>query len=57
MYVSPLTIGHVRWVPCHHGMARHQCMHGEDALLLWKVAAYMLNKQRLIVRVNCKDDV
>jgi hypothetical protein len=36
---------HVRWVPCHHGMARPQVADGGDALQVWRVAANILNKQ------------
>jgi hypothetical protein len=36
---------HVRWVPCHHGMARSQVADGEDGLQIWRVAANLLNKQ------------
>jgi hypothetical protein len=36
---------HVRWVPCHHGMARSQVADGGDSLQFWRVAANMLNKQ------------
>jgi hypothetical protein len=36
---------HVRWVPCHHGMARPQVADGGDALQLWRAAANILNKQ------------
>jgi hypothetical protein len=39
------SFSHVRWVPCHHGMARRQVADGRDALQLWKVAANILNKQ------------
>jgi hypothetical protein len=35
----------VRWVPCHHGMARPQVADGGDSLQFWRVAANMLNKQ------------
>jgi hypothetical protein len=34
----------VRWVPCHHGMARPQVADG-DGLQIWRVAANILNKQ------------
>jgi hypothetical protein len=37
--------GHVRWVPCHHGMARPQVADGRDALQVWREAADLLNKQ------------
>jgi hypothetical protein len=36
---------HVRWVPCHHGMARPQVADGGDTLQLWREAANILNKQ------------
>jgi hypothetical protein len=36
---------HVRWVPCHHGMARPQVADGGDALQFWRAAANILNKQ------------
>jgi hypothetical protein len=36
---------HVRWVPCHHGMARTQVADGGEALQFWRAAANILNKQ------------
>jgi hypothetical protein len=36
---------HVRWVPCHHGMARPQVVDGGDGLQIWRVAANILTKQ------------
>jgi hypothetical protein len=36
---------HVRWVPCHYGMARPQVEDGGDALQVRRVAANILNKQ------------
>jgi hypothetical protein len=36
---------HVKWVPCHHGMARPQVADGGDGLQIWRVAANILNKQ------------
>jgi hypothetical protein len=36
---------HVRWVPCHHGMARPQVAVGGDGLQIWKVAVNILNNQ------------
>jgi hypothetical protein len=36
---------HVRWVPCHHGMARPQVPDGGDGLQIWRAAANILNKQ------------
>jgi hypothetical protein len=38
-------IKHVRWVPCHHGMAHSQVVGGGDDLQIWRVAANILNKQ------------
>jgi hypothetical protein len=36
---------HVRWVPCHHGRARPQVADEGFGLQIWRVAAYILNKQ------------
>jgi hypothetical protein len=36
---------HVRWVPCHHGMARPQVADGGDALQFWRATENILNKQ------------
>jgi hypothetical protein len=36
---------HVRWVTCHHGMARPQVADGGEGLQIWRVAANILNKQ------------
>jgi hypothetical protein len=38
------SVADVRWVPCHHGMARPQVADGADGLLIWRVAANILNK-------------
>jgi hypothetical protein len=53
--VSSRTIGlvistadHVKWVLCHHGMARSQVADGGDGLQIWKVAAKILNKHSRI---------
>jgi hypothetical protein len=35
---------HVKWVPCHHGMARPQVADGEDGLQMYWVEANTLNK-------------
>jgi hypothetical protein len=35
----------IRWVPCHHGMARPQVADGGDSLQFWRVAANILKKQ------------
>jgi hypothetical protein len=36
---------HVKWVHCHHGMARHRDADRGDGLQIWRVAAIILNKQ------------
>jgi hypothetical protein len=36
---------HVKWVTCHHGMARPQVAHGGDGLQTWRIAAIIFNKQ------------
>jgi hypothetical protein len=36
---------HIRWAPCHHGMARPQVADGGDGLQMCKIAANTLNKQ------------
>jgi hypothetical protein len=36
---------HVKWVPCHHGMARPQVADGGESLQIWRVAANILNKK------------
>jgi hypothetical protein len=38
-------VTHVKWVPCHHGMARPQVADGVDGLQIWRVAANILNKK------------
>jgi hypothetical protein len=40
-----LVKSHVKWVPCHHGMARLQVADGGKGLQIWRVAANILNKQ------------
>jgi hypothetical protein len=35
---------HVRWVPCHHSMARPQVADGGNGLQVWRVAANILIK-------------
>jgi hypothetical protein len=35
---------HVKWVPCHHGMAHPQVADGGDGLQIWRVAVNILNK-------------
>jgi hypothetical protein len=36
----------VKWVPCHHGMARPQVADRGDCFHIWRVAANILNKQQ-----------
>jgi hypothetical protein len=36
---------HVKYVPCHHCMARPQVVDGGDGLRTWSVAANILNKR------------
>jgi hypothetical protein len=36
---------HVKWVHCHHGMARPRVADRGDSLQIWRVAANILNKQ------------
>jgi hypothetical protein len=40
----PKTL-HVKWVHCHHGMARPRVADRGDGLQIWRVAANILNKQ------------
>jgi hypothetical protein len=35
----------VKWVSCHHGMARPQVTDGGDGFQIWRAAANILNKQ------------
>jgi hypothetical protein len=37
-----IKFNHVRWVPCHHGMARPQVADGGNDLQIWRVAANIL---------------
>jgi hypothetical protein len=41
----PILSLYVRWVPCHHGMARPQVADWGNGLQIWRVAASILNKQ------------
>jgi hypothetical protein len=36
---------YVKWVPCHHGMARPQVVDVGEGLQIWRVAVNILNKQ------------
>jgi hypothetical protein len=38
-------IFHVKWVHCHHGMARPRVAERGDGLQIWRAAANMLNKK------------
>jgi hypothetical protein len=38
-------LNHVKWVPCHHGMACPQVADGGAGLQIRRVAANILNKQ------------
>jgi hypothetical protein len=44
-YFSEYFNFHVRWVPCHHSMARPQVADGGDSLQFCRVADNILNKQ------------
>jgi hypothetical protein len=45
VHFNIIILRFVRWVPCHHGMARPQVADGVNALQVWKVAVNILNKQ------------
>jgi hypothetical protein len=45
IFVSVYSNTDVRLVPCHRGMARPQVADGGDGLLIWSIAANILNKQ------------
>jgi hypothetical protein len=38
-------MANVKWVHCHHGMARPRVSDRGDGLQIWRVAANILNKQ------------
>jgi hypothetical protein len=44
MYLYLFYNSHVRWVPCHHGMARAQVADGEGGLQLCSVAGNILSR-------------
>jgi hypothetical protein len=48
LFYDALSTRHVRWVPCHHGMAHPQVADGRDALQFGREAANILNKQSWI---------
>jgi hypothetical protein len=39
-----IPVAHVKWVPCHCGMAHPQVALRGDGLQIWRVAASLLNK-------------
>jgi hypothetical protein len=43
--LTGLILCHVKWVPCHHGMASPQVSDGGEDLQIRRVAANILNKQ------------
>jgi hypothetical protein len=46
MYLAIIIVMvHVKWVTCHHSMARPQVADGDEGLQIWRVAANILNKQ------------
>jgi hypothetical protein len=45
LLVQIKVYSHVKWVPCHHGMARPQVADGREGLQIWRVAVNILNKQ------------
>jgi hypothetical protein len=44
-YIDGFQASHIRWVPCHNGMARPKVLDGGDGLQISRVAAYILYKQ------------
>jgi hypothetical protein len=46
IYITTLIVSnHVRWAPCHHGMASPQVADGGDGLQIWRVAANILKNR------------
>jgi hypothetical protein len=45
IYLPNTIVCHVKWVHCHHGMARPRVADRGDGLQIWRVAAIILNKQ------------
>jgi hypothetical protein len=45
IYCSP-ALGHVRWVPSHHGLEPPKIADGEDSLPIWSVAANISIRNR-----------
>jgi hypothetical protein len=43
--IESIVRNHVKWVPCHYGMACPQVVDGGQGLQVWRVAANILNKQ------------
>jgi hypothetical protein len=44
-YFGVMLSPHVKWVHCHHGMARPRVVDRGDGLQIWRIAANILNKQ------------
>jgi hypothetical protein len=38
-------VAYIKWIPCHHDMARSQVADGGNDLKIWRIAANILNKQ------------
>jgi hypothetical protein len=38
-------LSYVKWVHCHHGMARPRVADRGDGLHIWRIAANIVNKQ------------
>jgi hypothetical protein len=47
----------IRWVPCHHGMARPQVANGEDGLKMCRGAANILNMQSRTADKACSSSL
>jgi len=45
LHISKCFDIHVKWVPCHHNIARTQEADGGDGLQVWRVAVNILNQQ------------
>jgi hypothetical protein len=48
---------HMRWVSCHHGMARPQVADGGDGRQILRVAANLLNKQSRTADKGCSSSL
>jgi hypothetical protein len=54
---TDISICHVSWVPCHHGMARPQVADGGDSLQFGRVAPNILNKQSRTADKGCSSSL